>query len=627
MRTVTVIPGETVQLGYQYDNDATTVIFPSTIINEFLDRYGSAGTFGIWYKRSGDSLGYPIGYPLVQFSANRITWLLTEAELANPGSSQIQLRYVINDVCVMSQIFNGIVSDSVDIGSEIPAPMQAWADQVVNAAAGLAATGLSEDIKEALLDCFEHVAWIDDQGQTYVDALEEALYPPAQLVSITAVYTQTGTVYDTDDVDDLKADLVVTAHYDNLTTETVASTDYTLSGTLTEGTSTITVTYEGKTTTFSVVVTHMPGTYTVTNTLTGAANSNSDATVTEYASYTGTITATSGYTLTGATVSITMDGVDITSTAYNNGTISITSVTGNLVITVTAVAVTLSSISAVYTQSGTVYTTDSLDSLKSDLVVTATYSDSSTATVASTDYTLSGTLTEGTSTITVSYGGKTTTFTVTVSAHQLPSGYTAYDYVYNNTANDNTHMLNTQISGVYCGSGYEHELTFLVENSPQSTSYPIYGLRATTGSDPKARALWTKTDANGNLACNYNGIDTGFIFTMSINTKYKSVTANDQWKINDVVIRDNMNSGSYSPYENGNIQLWGIQTGTNAWGGYTRHTMRIYGFKVKNISTGEYIADMIPCKNSSDVAGFYDVIREAFYTATTQSKLSAGNDQ
>lgn len=81
---------------------------------------------------------------------------------------------------------------------------------------------------------------------------------------------------------------------------------------------------------------------------------------------------------------------------------------------------TLSSISAVYTQSGTVYDTDTLDSLKSDLVVTATYSDSSTSTVASTDYTLSGTLTTGTSTITVSYGGKTTTFSVTVT-HYVPS--------------------------------------------------------------------------------------------------------------------------------------------------------------------------------------------------------------
>ena len=158
-------------------------------------------------------------------------------------------------------------------------------------------------------------------------------------------------------------------------------------------------------------------TYTVTNTLTGCTTNNAAASVTENAPYSATITASSGYSLTGATVSITMGGTDITATAYNNGAISIASVTGNLSITVTATAVTLSSISAVYTQSGTVYDTDSLDSLKADLVVTATWSDSSTTTVDSADYTLSGTLTVGTSTITVSYEGKTATFTVTVTQH------------------------------------------------------------------------------------------------------------------------------------------------------------------------------------------------------------------
>ena len=75
---------------------------------------------------------------------------------------------------------------------------------------------------------------------------------------------------------------------------------------------------------------------------------------------------------------------------------------------------TLTSISAVFTQGSNVITTSTpLDSLKSFLVVTGNYSDSSTATI--TNYTLSGTLTEGTSTITVTYNSLTTTFDVTVT--------------------------------------------------------------------------------------------------------------------------------------------------------------------------------------------------------------------
>ena len=115
-------------------------------------------------------------------------------------------------------------------------------------------SGLTADVKQALMDFANAVAFKSNVplGQTYIDALEDALYPPADLVSISAVYTQSGDVYPDTSLDDLKTDLVVTAHYDNSTTEIV--TTYTLSGTLTVGTSVITVSYGGKTTTFNVTV-------------------------------------------------------------------------------------------------------------------------------------------------------------------------------------------------------------------------------------------------------------------------------------------------------------------------------------------------------------------------------------
>jgi len=78
----------------------------------------------------------------------------------------------------------------------------------------------------------------------------------------------------------------------------------------------------------------------VTNTLSHCTTSNNAQSVTKNASYSATITADTDYTLTGATVVITMGGVDITSTAYSNGTISIASVTGILSISITAEAET-----------------------------------------------------------------------------------------------------------------------------------------------------------------------------------------------------------------------------------------------------------------------------------------------
>jgi len=112
---------------------------------------------------------------------------------------------------------------------------------------------LSEEIKQALLDCFENVAWINDDGQTYYDALYAALYPQKTLVSISASFNQgSAVIYSTDSLDTLKPYLTVTAHYDDSSTSAV--TNYTLSGTLNEGTSTVTVLYSGKTTTFTVNV-------------------------------------------------------------------------------------------------------------------------------------------------------------------------------------------------------------------------------------------------------------------------------------------------------------------------------------------------------------------------------------
>lgn len=119
--------------------------------------------------------------------------------------------------------------------------------------------GMSDAAIEALLDCFEHVAWIDDRGPELYEALRAALY--GLPTSITASYTQSGTVYAGSSLDSLKPDLVVVAGYPNGTSRTV--TDYTLSGSLSTGTSTITVTYEGLTDTFDVTVTASLPLYTI----------------------------------------------------------------------------------------------------------------------------------------------------------------------------------------------------------------------------------------------------------------------------------------------------------------------------------------------------------------------------
>lgn len=116
--------------------------------------------------------------------------------------------------------------------------------------------GFPTEAKQALLALLEKVAYVVEDGQDLYDALDLALNPPPRLRSITAAYTQSASVYKNSSLDDLRNDLVVTAHYFDGTTQVV--TAYTLSGTLTVGTSTITVTYANKTATFVTTVSAAP---------------------------------------------------------------------------------------------------------------------------------------------------------------------------------------------------------------------------------------------------------------------------------------------------------------------------------------------------------------------------------
>ena len=315
---------------------------------------------------------------------------------------------------------------------------------------------ISEELKQALLQLAQKVVYVDEHGTDYYQDLYDALYPPAVLASIQTVFTQGSTViYNTDSLDVLKPLLTVTAVYDDGSTETVPADDYTLSGTLATGVSTITASYQDKTATFQVTVTAAPMAFPVTNNLTGCSTSNSAAATIENEPYSAVITPAAGYALAGASVVITMAGSDITASAYSGGVINIARVTGALVISIVAQQIVLSSISAVYTQSGVVYNTDTLESLKTDLVVTAAYSDGTSTVLAADAYTLSGTLTVGTSTITVSYQGKSTTFQVVVTVQpvlsSISASYTQSGVVYNTDTLDSL-KTDLVVTAVYSDS-------------------------------------------------------------------------------------------------------------------------------------------------------------------------------
>lgn len=380
-------------------------------------------------------------------------------------------------------------------------------------------SGISDDVKNALLAIAANVGYKDGDGTEYYQALYDALYPPAQ-------------------------------------------------------------------------------TYTVTNTLTGCTTNNSAVAVTENEPYSATITASTGYKLTGATVAITMGGTDITATAYNNGAISIASVTGDLSITITAVAVTLSSISAVYTQSGTVYDTDSLDSLKTDLVVTATWSDSTTTTLDSAEYTLSGTLTAGTSTITVTYEGKTTTFTVTVTHNVTP----LYDWDFTESLVDSIEGMTATLRGgstrtdegvVFNGTNQCAILTnskVAISNKTVIIDIPS-GQLAASGSSSHARLFSSSNNSDGNTssssACfvfQYNqgwNVYTGSSWGTKLNSSTYPLTFFDNKRLKLYIGSDMKVKVSYASMDSDTFTT--IGTFTAAWGSsYSSGYLVLGGYNTNN---------------------------------------------
>lgn len=218
-----------------------------------LDDVTLAGTeTGAVAIRRSDGSYYTITATLV--AADNAFTIEADQALTQPGKTECQLKVTdSNNDVISSYTFIIMVQPSTD---GVPEEQIGYNVQdLMEAAQTIISGGFTPEVKAALLQIAAKVTYIDEHGQDYYDALDAALNPPLNLAYISAVYTQSGEVYDNDSLDSLKADLVVTAYYTNGTSETLSSSAYTLSGTLVVGTSTITVSYGGKTDEFNVTVT------------------------------------------------------------------------------------------------------------------------------------------------------------------------------------------------------------------------------------------------------------------------------------------------------------------------------------------------------------------------------------
>lgn len=453
-----------------------------TMTPEIASEYSSSATYAVGdYAVHSGKL-----YQCTTAIATAEAWTAahwTEAKLADDVSQLKEDLDGVDDEITQLKEDVGDLSDleTTDKSSIVAA---------VNEAAESGGSGLSDNIKIALLQIASKVAYTDAHGQDYYEDLYEALYETTgislnaysaqlnagdtfQLVAttipaggvvrfsssdttvatvsstglitslavgyatitatcgsvsascelsvsaavlsyITSVFdTHGATIYTSNTLNDLKQYLTVTAHYSDSTTQTV--TAYTLNGSLTAGTNSITVSYQGKTTTFNVTVVAV-ALSSISVVFDQQGNTVYESTplndLKQYAVVTAhyndsSTSVVTNYTLSGSLTA----GTSVISVSYQGKTTTFN---------VTVTAVTLTSIGAVFdTQGQTIYIDNALDDLKQYLTVTASYSNGTTQAI--TNYTLSGSLTAGTNTITVSYQNKTDTFNVSVTDDSLYS--------------------------------------------------------------------------------------------------------------------------------------------------------------------------------------------------------------
>ena len=101
---------------------------------------------------------------------------LDDGELANYVQEQISSDVTSWLNTYVSPAGSAVVVDTSLTVSGAAADAKKTGDELAELNGRLDTEGLSENVKSAFLDCFAHVAWVDEHWQDYYDALYAALY-------------------------------------------------------------------------------------------------------------------------------------------------------------------------------------------------------------------------------------------------------------------------------------------------------------------------------------------------------------------------------------------------------------------------------------------------------------------
>jgi hypothetical protein len=279
----------------------------------------------------------------------------------------------------------------------------------------------------------------------------------------------------------------------------------------------------------------------------------------------------------------------------------------------------LSSISAVANLGcHTVLAGDAAESLRPYLSVTATYGDNYTEAIK--NFTLSGTIAAGSNTITVTYMDETATVTV-AAVNALPSGYARLEYIYTDGRQYIDPSLNTT------------DVDYAEYEVMVRSQWYIKGGNILSSNNFKYPYL-SGDNTNGFLS------RIGFYYAGNGDSSVTSGSYLFPWKFDErhtiagfgsggAVTVDGVQKFAATKGSASSEPLYIFAGGANRIDGNTPNTSysfmgRLYGMKLYKNNT--LIRNYIPCKDSNNEAGLYDIVGGQFYKSASDKKLMRGGE-
>ena len=197
-----------------------------------------------------------------------------------------------------------------------------------------------------------------------------------------------------------------------------------------------------------------------------------------------------------------------------------------------------------------------------------------------------------------------------IISNTVPNNYTKLEYI----ESDGTQYIDT---GVIPNSDTGISVTYSDDYSGTYDQYMI-GCRNDSGDTRwcigRSNAAGTYRGYGHFMDGAKNNVSSGIVELNYLNDKKFKFLSNN----NDLLIEQNLPSSlSFTPIND--IRLFGSKGTT---GSYTTYSGR---FKSIRISQGSYIIkNLVPCKNSNNIAGMYDTINKVFINSSSNSNFIAG---